>query len=902
MTFTKLLSPARLLIPISIAIICLTSLTACGGDSSDDSSGGGSVDLTSSSDSIGVTRDVGSSNQLTQAHSSQASSKKEPNKKSITISNNSATDVTGLKVTKKGLENITFSGTCTTQTTLPADSTCTLTAKADGKAKGSGSVTVSGDNTDGKTISASVKSPYLVASGTTATSSTSSGSPLLINITNAGDSELLFLESSPTIINDSSNKMSMDNDYTSTGSCFSDKNTQSTPFGEAVAIEAGKTCELPVSVPQGSTGHAQVEIAKGNFFQPQYIPVNVSPALITYKNDVATTSLNSSATVTVERNSEDKSGFDVTNLQGTLNNSNQNKLFDSKQTFAANSSLEGDVTSSASGDFLMALSGDNIANNSQPLPVIVSGGGSFASIEIKPIPKQNLAEDKQTPGFVKVDITASGSFSSGPTVSSPTSLAFSTSPPFKGENAGDCSKTLKKEGENTCTLWVKPDTVSLADTSQTGSFDVTYTPEGGSSTTDTVKFNINDELVAGGDVQINPSTSSTQNLEAVSDPDVDNSAIMSWDGSQWHWQQGGDIGGSTFRDITRLAVNARDQVCAAGKVQENAKGGYRSFACFNGYRWLENTNGLPTTNKQGNLAALIHVPDFESDFGSDLSNALLALNGDKPKKLYYLTADATNAGDSPTQWQSFDVPKDLSLNNIIASAVTGKLYGSVSTDDSKAKVYEITATISSNSETTKSVSIGQSIDMKKALSKELNPRYLLAFAPGGNNSNNKLYVAGQKDGKPIVYRNTQDDNNNWQSWQSLGSPDQKGEITSLQYDSSQQIPVITMYDNDQGDRGYVYEYKNGQWQQLNNTSYPVFDYVNRGSGGQYIATSKITISTKAIKDDTLIEPGRLLSKQSIVNQSNQNNQWARVGTNTKNGEINVFAIEPHITISSITES
>lgn len=901
MKLTKLLSRLRLLSSIIIISICLTSLTACDDGSSDDSSGGGSggggsVDLTSSSDSFGVTRDVGSSSQLTQIQSTQASSKKEPNQKSITISNNSATGVTGLKVTKKGLEDITFSGTCTTQSTLPADSTCTLTAKADGKAKGSGSVTVSGDNTDGKTISASVKSPYLVASGTTATSPTSDDSPLLINITNAGSSELMFLKSSPEIPD--SSKMSVDSDYTKgKNNCFNDNNTQTTPFGEAVAIEAGKTCELPVSVPQGSTGHAQVEIAKGNFFQPQYIPVNVSPALITYKDNVVSLIAGGSATVTLQRSSQDKSEFNVTNLQGTLDNSNLNTLFGSKRTFGGSStSLEGDITSSMTGDFLMSLSGDNIANNSQPLPVDVDSNLSTFELEIKPIPKQNLAEDKQTPGFVKVEMTSKGNFSSDPVIDSVKNLDFSTSQPFKGDTIGQCEKALANN--NMCTVWLEP-TAQVAKTNQTGSFDITYTPKGGSSTTKTVKFDVNDELVAGGDVQINPGISSTQNLKLAAAPDVDNSSIMSWDGSQWHWQQGGNINGSTFRNITRLAINARNQVCAAGKVQLNAEGGYRSFACFNGYRWLENTNGLPTTANQGNFAALIHMPKKDSDFGSDLSDALLALNGDKPKKLYYLTADATNAGNSPTQWQSFDVPQGLSLNNVIASGVTGKLYGAVSTNNSKAKVYEITAK-QGDSNTTSASIIGDAINMKKAL--ELNPRYLLAFAPGGNNSNNKLYVGGQKDGKPIVYRNTQDGSNNWQSWQSLGSPDQKGEITSLQYDPSKQIPVITMYNNDQGDRGYVYEYKNGQWQQINNTTYPVFDYVNRGSGGQYIATSKIAISKKAIKNDTLIEPGRLLSKQSIVNQSNQNNQWARVGTKTKNGEINSLVVQPHITISSITES
>ena len=894
MRINKSLLNHRCFLTILAVSFCSVSLTACEiGGSVSGGNGGGQAELESSSDSIGVTRDVGGS-QLAQTRSTSVKQKDEPNKQSITITNTSSSAVEGLSVTKEGLEGITFSGSCKTQSTLPADSSCTLTFKASGQAKGSGSVTVSGDNTDGVTISAHIESPYLLSSGTTASSATSSDSPLLINITNAGNSELMFLESSPTIINDSSKQMSVDSDYTKgKNNCFNDKNTQSTPFGEAVAIGVRKTCELPVSVPQGSTGHAQVEIAKGNFFQPQYIPVNVSPALITYKNDVATTNPNSSATVILQRNSGNKSSFDVTNLQGTLDDSTQNTLFDSKQPFAANSLLKGDVTSSASGDFLMALSGDNIANNSQPLPVLVSSGFSPASLEIKPIPKQNLAEDKQTPGFVKVEMTSKGNFSSDPVIDSVKNLDFSTSQPFKGDTIGQCETALANN--NTCTVWLEP-TAQVAKTNQTGSFDVTYTPEGGSSTTKTVNFDINDELVAGGDVQINPDKSSTQNLKVAAAPDVDNSSIMSWDGSQWHWQQGGEINGSTFRNITRLAINARNQVCAAGKVQLNAEGGYRSFACFNGYRWLENTKGLPAVPNSGNLAALFHVPKNDSAFGSDLSDALLALNGDKPKKLYYLPADATNAGNSPTQWLSFDVPDGLSLNNVIASGTTGKLYGSVSMVNSKAKVYEITAKQGNNDTTSASI-IGDAVDMKKTLKREPNPRYLLAFAPGGNNSNNKLYVGGQKDGKPIVYRSTQDDSNNWQSWQSLGSPDQKGKITSLQYDPSKQIPVITMFDNNQGDRGYVYEYKNGQWQQVNKTTYPAFDYVN-SSGSQFIATAKIDLS-----DDSLIDPDRLLTKQGIVNSSkSKSNKWSRLGSLPKSGEINALAKMPHISIRSITKN
>lgn len=891
-----------------IAAVTTIALTACDTNSTSPSSDA-DASLSTSSTNMNISQEVGES-QLT-----QVAADNETAQNTIKITNTSSVAAKNMTVSKTGLKGITFSG-CSGD--LAADASCELTAKMSQqtKAETSGSVTISADNlTKDIAITAQSGSPFLLSSGNTANKPTTDGSPLLIKISNDSQFNAMFVKSALKVINDDSDKIAIDTSYKQSGSCFASDHIQ-TMFGkEVVVLKPGAICNLPIKVPNGAYGHAQVKIpvGQGNFFQPQFIPVNVSPALVEFDGNspefpdsVEYKLQKTSVDATFKRRkNKDKSEFDVPKLTVTRNGSSSLVNNFSKESSEI---LKIGKHIGKAGDYMMSLSGNNVAKANQPVVIHAFSGQNLSKtgVKITPVPKQNLEADQQTPGAIEVKIRPFGSFKSSPSIASFDGLRFNTTSPLGGQSKSSCNTSLKNG--NTCTLWIMPNNPQGNVTNTTETLSVGYIAEGSEQAVfKNVKFDVSHQLVAGGNIQIDTTSVAKQHKKITNanlQPDVDSSSIMSWDGSQWSWQQAGTISGSTFKDIRHLVVNFRDQVCAdgvvvnAGKKDDNK---LDAFACFNGYRWLVNNSGLPASDR-AKFNSLQAVP-FPRSPGFSTTNVLigglLALRDKQggASKIYYLPRDAVNAsGDAQTKWQSFTVPDNLKLADLIVDGVDQNdndnviLYA-VTANKEQAEVYQLKVNIKNNGQIVKNKATqwGDPItDIKPAFSNQ----YQLAIDSGGN-----VYIGGQEEDKPVVFLGLK--NNGSVTWSSGGGPDIKSTMISLETINGDNDLVMTVM-NKNGKQGGLYKLnlQQGSWSKQGDTAYPALTVYDDDNGTQYLGTAKLDLEKDSLLGDTSILDGQ----GPIVSRSNASpsNKWSAVGPKTKGGSVSALVMQPHITINKIT--
>lgn len=899
---------------ICIAAVTTIALTACDTNSTSPSSTSPSSDadasLSPSSTSMNISQEVGES-QLTQV---VADSKTAQN--TIKITNSSSATAKNMTVSKTGLKGITFSG-CSGD--LAADASCELTAKMSQqtKAEASGSVTISADNlTKDITITAQSGSPFLLSSGNTANQPTTDGSPLLIKISNDSQFNAMFVKSALKVINDDSDKIAIDTSYKQSGSCFASDHIQ-TMFGkEVVVLKPGAICNLPVKVPNDAYGHAQVKIpvGQGNFFQPQFIPVNVSPALIEFDGnsqefpDSVEYQLQIADVDTTfkRRKNKDKSEFDIPTLTVARNGEST-----TKDNFSEESSkiLKIGKHIGKAGDYMMSLSGNNVAKANQPVVIHAFSGTNLSKtgVKITPVPKQNLEANQQTPGAIEVKIKPFGNFEQKPFIASSDGLRFAIRSPLEGQSESSCNTSLKNG--NTCTLWLMPANSSLGVTNTTGTLSIDYIPRESEQPVDkSVKFDLSNQLVAGGNIQIDTTPVSKQHKKLTNanmQPDVNSSAIMSWDGSRWSWQQAGTISGSTFKDIRHLVVNFRDQVCADGVVNTGTKDDNKldAFACFNGYRWLVNNSGLPDSDP-AKFNSLQAVPFSGFSTSNVLIGGLLALRDKQggASKIYYLPRDAVNAsGNARTKWQSFTVLDNLKLADLIVDGVDQNdnviLYA-VTANKEQAEVYQLKVNIDNNGQKVenKAAQWGDPVtDIKPAFSNQ----YQLAIDSGGN-----VYIGGQEEDKPVVFLGLK--NNGSVTWLPSGGPDIKSTMISLETINGDNDLVMTVM-NKNGKQGGLYKLnlkqdklnlKQGSWSKQGDTAYPALTVYDDDNGTQYLGTAKLDLEKDSLLGDTSILDGQgpIVSR----NSASPSNKWSAVGPKTKGGSVSALVMQPHITIKDIT--
>ena len=218
------------------------------------------------------------------------------------------------------------------------------------------------------------------------------------------------------------------------------------------------------------------------------------------------------------------------------------------------------------------------------------------------------------------------------------------------------------------------------------------------------------------------------------------------------------------------------------------------------------------------------------------------------KELFYLPADANNAGDSKdkTQWQSIAIPKNLHINNFIIN--NGHLYAATKSDDRHATLYQLTVKGDSDHPKVTAKQLGQPIQIKTGL----NRQYLLTIGQNAQ-GNTVLFVGGEQDGLATVYKNnlSQDGEKGWQTMPSLDAQGQVAFVHFSQYLNAHSFDYLSVgVINPDGETGQVYQYNldfGQKWQKLGDTSNPPMSLLTVPNAPTYLGTSQINVN-----DDSLI--------------------------------------------------
>ena len=819
----------------------------------------------------------------------------------VKITNTSAHSI---HVTRQasGGQGITLSG-CH-DTTLSASQACTIQVKTNHSAHGSGQIIVQGSDSSKLRIPYDIQSPYLVSDSNTVTAPDSGRSiPNLITITNQSRYPARFKQADIQLVGHPDGfKIASDYKNREMDSCFSSRYNHNGTIVLKGDHSDHNFCTIPVNISNKALekGHALIKIT-GNFAQPQYIPIGIAPSLLKYSQNGVTLKGTAKQNIHLKRpysfNVGNSFTMDKIKLNAFLSKfmsvsprqiDHLNPRQDSKDI-----SLQSTGDRSAL-DMLPApapqKSKNNIASNLDPLTVnIVSQKAQQNGyISLTVVSRQNLPLSQQSPGYIKMQLKPEGKVSDVNLKMIYGKGEFSTSGPLAGDSQQTCKHKL--QNGQACTLWVKanPQQVTGFNT-YTDDFGLSYKDSQGIEHYKDATLTINRRLAAGGFFQL-PSSQD----QAEKTPDVRSSSVMTWGGSQqpqWHWQQGGDV---SFDMVGLSTVNAKGQLCVMGRSN-----GRYSFACSNGHQWLANEKGLP--GHEAKFMAMYKVPDNQQAFGSKLAGGIIALDHrhHNMNELFYLPADANNAGDSKdkTQWQSIAIPKNLHINNFIIN--NGHLYAATKSDNRHATLYQLTVKGDSDHPKVTAKQLGQPIQIKTGL----NRQYLLTIGQNAQ-GNTMLFVGGEQDGLATVYKNnlSQDGEKGWQTMPSLRTP---GEVSFVHFSHNlNRLPgdflsvgVITG-----GKTGQVYEYNfddGQQWQKLGDTSNPPMSLLTpKGEETTYLGTSQLNMTFNSLTYKPK-NGSAILSAQSHGQPIPSH--WVKAGgLNTKAGAIMTMTPVNHIKLRNLS--
>ena len=857
---------------IILVIIFCSALVACGGgdDSSGSDSGSGpspkESDLNSDSSSVDLSKPLPSSQLLTQQNKQSNYS----NVKTIKVTNTSSSTIKNLSVNISGnVEGVTTSG-C--ESKLGGGKACQITVKANPKAHGQGHIVVSGKNTASLTIPVFVGAAPIYFGHTNIVAPSDKRAPVESYITIINDSKFpaKINSNNITVVDGSGNSdhIAVNYSYTEYNSCLNSRFKQ----GNTITLNGGDICNLPLKVTQGAEGHAMIKLS-GNFFRAQYAPVNVAPA---YFKVSANTSDQIKFKLDRDNGQNWSSEFNINRLDVLLDHEASKSL----SNFRPGHIRQLTFQNVNPGPHMLTFSGDNLSDNIDPVIDYVIPDNAQSYLTINNIPRQNLTQPIQTSAFAGLNLTANNvtvkSIQLSHKIQATKPGPVGSQNEYAGQSIPECKQALNSsaDGDKTCTLWLKPkdSQVELAFNNQKASLTVVYADQQGQTHEQTVTFNVNRELLAAGRIKLPPNRDNNQQTR------VDNSSIMNWNGYKWHWNQGGQI---SFDDINYLAVNKRGQPCVNdGSI----------FACFNGYKWLQNNEGLPSAQNKS-FRAMIKLPNNDQDFGNILSEGLVAVASADDHKIFYLRPYATNGyfdGSKPS-WRAFNFPYQ-NWGNITAGK--GVLFASLA-DADKARVDQVSIKYAIQGskhnrviDTEKEHSnVGQPIAINRS---QMTHQFAL-LAQGDQ----KVFVGGQENGHPVVYKNTKDKHGDWQKhWQSIGGPSIKGQIINLKHGSKG--PLMTVMAKNKT-HGFVYQYTGShQWQKVADKTDPVTTvYYDQGRKRYYIGTFLDNLNKSSEKDHDIKDSFVLTYSHSQGPQ-----KWSSLGgIKTYGGYIATLTPVGHIKIT-----
>ena len=857
-------SITQLIVKAIVIIGFCSTLVACGGGDSDSSSSSTpESNLNTDSSGVDLSQPSSSSQLLTQ----QQSETEYDDKKTIKITNTGSSTIKHLSVHFSGnVTGVTASG-CEGQ--LSEDKACHLTLKANSKAEGKGHVVVSGKGTADLSVPVFVGAAPLYFDHTTILkpSDSSAAGESFITITNDSKFPAKININKLAVVDGSGNSqhIAINRDYTKGDSCFKSKFKQ----GNIITLKESDMCELPVKVSQGAEGHALIKIT-GNFFRPQYAPVNIASA--SFKTSTTTSD---QIKLKLDRNNMGifPSGFNINQLKVALDG----KISQSLSNFDPDQVRHLTFDNLSSGPHMLTFSGDNLSDNIDPMLDYVIADDAQSYLTITNVPRQNLKQSIQTPAFAGLNLTANSvtvnSIQLSNNIQAVKPGPVSTKNKYAGQSIAGCKNTLNSsgDGDKSCMLWLRPkdSNVKLADNDQKANLTVVYTDHKGHSHKQTVSFKVNRELVAGGNLKLPANQANKRHTQ------IDNSGFMSWDGSQWHWNQAGII---DFDDIEQMAVNKRGQPCVNdGSV----------FACFNGHKWLVNDTGMPVKNNP--FKALVRLSNNQ-DWGNILSSSLVALTSQDPHKIYYLRPNATNSyfdGWQPS-WQSFNFGK-ASWGNITVG--NGKLFATLA-NSSKAVVAQISLKYAIHGGKN-----NRQTDIKKNLSNIGDPIAINRPSMTGQfallaQGDNKVFVGGQKHGQPVVFENIQ---NTKGGWHSIGGPNVKGQIINLKHGANG--PMMTVVAKDKN-HGFVYQYKGSHhWQKVADKADPVSAaYYDSDTKHYFIGTDQSDLAKNSEKSHDIKD-------SFVLSHAPGQNKWSSVGgIKTYGGHVASLKPVDHIQITGYSQS
>lgn len=799
----------------------------------------------------------------------------------LTLTNISQQTLHHLTAQAQGLQGVTLSG-C--QGELQADHSCKLAIHTSSNVSGQGYIKVAAPHTAPIKIAATTKTPFLESSYTTAFKP-NGDQPTGILITNPTESIADIKANDIHVAMGDKQHISVAQgnahvDRAGYQSCYS---SQFERYG-TIKLRSHQSCLIPVQVKQGAQGKAQIAVP-GNFEQTQYVPVNIAPALvqISKNNNKGTTQLK----VNVSRDSQDDlSRFDINRLVADFTSGGR-QILQHLQHHDQRSLIFNPPKQIG----LLQIAGDHLSHNVMPMLVNASTTNTNSSddsrLMINNIERSDLSANLQTQGYSVLrlqgkDIHDVQIHVNNVRVDAPGPVAQDSQ--YAGDTPKACENTLNKSGDQQCTIWLRPTLKGLG--KQQARLTVDYQDELRLNHTRTVQLSTENDLIASGLFQL-PATNRNAHIQNAGSS-VGNNTLMRWNGRSWRWQQGS---GSAFDQIGQVAVNKRKQLCVNAK-----KASSFTFSCFNGYKWLVNNQGLPDKHY---MWRLLTIPSNSQAFGDDLAGGLVALmyDGAQRKQLYYLPADANNAGSAShkTAWQSVNITSQHVLDNVIAGK--DNLYATVDASDNVAKVVQIHLTINNGSATVHLKQVGKLIKAKssRAYRHELlasRSHYPLAFQM--EDGKKALYVGGIVNNKPVVYKNKQNDQGQWQDWQAIGIYKTQGGIASLKVSTHNDDAIAISVINKQGTQAKIYRYDKDDiyWYQVGHKVDPVLSmYMEPQHKQIYLGTAQFNLGSQPKLKTNPVNSSTILSAGYSQN-------WSGIGSlQTQQGMIRHLTVLPRIQIT-----
>lgn len=801
------------------------------------------------------------------------------NQQTLTITNISQQTLHHLTTQAQGLQGVTLSG-CQGQ--LQADHSCKLAIHASSHVSGAGYIKVAAPGTAPLKMTATTKTPFLLSSFSTALKPSSQVMGVLI--TNPTDAIADIKANDVHVASGDKQHISVDQgnahvDRAGYQSCYSSHFKRY----DTIKLPSHKSCLIPIQVKQGAQGKAQIAVP-GNFDQTQYIPINIAPALVqlSKNSNKGTTQLK----VNVSRdNQNDLSQFAINRLVADFTSG-------SRQTIQhlQHHDQRSLIFNPPKQVGLLQLAGDHLSDNVMPMLVNASttnNSSDSSRLWINNIERSDLPANLQTQGYSVLRLQGKAIHGvqihvNNVTVEAPGPVDQSSQ--YAGDTPTACENALNNSGDQQCTIWLKPSLKKLG--KQRAQLTVDYQDEFGLNHTRTVQLATENDLIASGVFQL-PVTTQAMSIQNAGSH-VGNSTLMRWNGRSWRWQQASK---TAFDQIGQVAINKRKQLCVNAK-----KASGFTFACFNGYRWLVNNQGLPDKHYMWRLLA---VPSNSSAFGDDLAGGLVALmyDGAQRKKLYYLPADANNGSSASdkTAWQSVNISSEHVLDNVIAGK--DNLYATVDASDNVIKLVQIHLTINHGSATVHLNQVGNSIRAKSSRAYKhelLGSRHHYPMAFQMEHGKKAIYVGGVVNNKPVIYKNKQNDQGEWQNWQAISLSKAYGDIASIKVSNHSDDSIVVSVVNPLGTQAKIYRYDSHdlRWYQVGHAMDPTLSIHMESQDKQmYLGAAQFNLGYQPkLKTNPI--------NSSTILHASYSQNWSGIGgLQTQQGMIRHLTVMPYIQIT-----